>query len=49
MRCLRQIGEGQQIGHIYLSDENAQILDDELQQNFRVSIDEIRDIGVDKN
>ena len=48
MRCLRQIGEGQQIGHIYLSDENAQILDDELQQNFRVSIDEIRDIGVDK-
>lgn len=41
MRCLRQIGEGQQTGHIYLSDENTQILSDELQQNFRVSVDDI--------
>lgn len=48
MRCLRQIGEGQQTGHIYLSDENTKILDDELQQNFRVSLDEIRDTGVEK-
>ena len=48
MRCLRQIGEGQQTGHIYLSEENAQILDDELQQNFRVSVEEIHNIGVEK-
>ena len=48
MRCLRQIGEGQQTGHIYLSEENAQILDNELQQNFRVSIEEIRNVGVEK-
>ena len=48
MRCLRQIGEGQQTGHIYLSKENAQILDDELQQNFRVTVDEIRNVGVNK-
>lgn len=48
MRCLRQIGEGQQTGHIYLSEENTQILDNELQQNFRVSIEEIHNIGVEK-
>ena len=48
MRCLRQIGEGQQTGHIYLSEENMGILDDELRQNFRVSIDEIRTAGVEK-
>ena len=48
MRCLRQIGEGQQTGHIYLSAENAQILDDELQQNFRVSVEEIHNVGIEK-
>ena len=48
MRCLRQIGEGQQTGHLYLSKENTDILDDELQQNFRVSLDEIRNVGVEK-
>ena len=48
MRCLRQVGEGQQTGHVYLSDENTQILDDELQQNFRLTIDEIRNVGAEK-
>lgn len=48
MRCLRQIGEGQQIGNIYLSAENAQILQDELQQNFRLSVNEIQNVGRDK-
>ena len=48
MRCLRQIGEGQQTGHVYLSEENKQILDDELQQNFRLTIDEIEDVGKEK-
>ena len=48
MRCLRQIGEGQQTGNVYLSEENTQILDDELQQNFRLTIDEIEDIGKEK-
>ena len=42
MRCLRQIGDGQQSGHIYLSEENTQILDKELRQNFRVSLEKIR-------
>ena len=49
MRCLRQIGEGQQTGHIYLSKENMEILDDELQQNFRVSLEEIKNVGVKKD
>ena len=49
MRCLRQIGEGQQTGHIYLSKENMEILDDELQQNFRVSLEEINNVGVKKD
>ena len=48
MRCLRQIGEGQQTGHIYLSEDNVEILDNELQQNFRVSLDEIRKVGGEK-
>ena len=47
MRCLRQIGAIQNTGHIYLSDENVQILDDELQQNFRVTIGQIEQGGSD--
>ena len=41
MRCLRSVDPRQQTGHIYLSEENQAILDDELQQNFRVTTDEI--------
>lgn len=45
MRCLRSIGKGHQSGHIYLSEENMQILDDELQQNFRLNVDDIQNVG----
>ena len=48
MRCLRQIGDGQQTGQVYLSEENAEILSEELQQNFRVSIEEIQNTGTEK-
>lgn len=41
MRCLRAIGDIQETGHIYFSAENMEILKDELQQNFRVTTDEI--------
>ena len=41
MRCLRAIGDIQETGYIYLSAENMEILKDELQQNFRVTTDEI--------
>ena len=48
MRCLRSIGDRQQTGDVYLSDENIQILEDELQQNFRVSVDDITSTGAEK-
>lgn len=41
MRCLRAISDMQQTGHVYLSDENTQILEEELQQNFRVDIESL--------
>ena len=44
MRCLRQIGQGQQTGHVYLSEENLQILDDELRHNFRLSVEKLRSV-----
>jgi hypothetical protein len=37
MRCLRSIGDIQETGHIYLSKANGDILETELQQNFRVT------------
>ena len=48
MRCLRSIGEGQQIGNVYLSEGNKQILENELAQNFRITIKEMESAGVNK-
>ncbi|MBV5323607.1 type III restriction endonuclease, partial [bacterium] len=48
MRCLRSIGVGQQTGQVYLSNENIKILEDELQQNFRVNLDDFRNLGTNK-
>jgi len=48
MRCLRSIGEGQQTGLVYLSQDNLQILNDELQQNFHVTVEEIQQANSDK-
>ena len=42
MRCLRSIGPNQETGHIYLSEENLGILDDELQRNFNVTLADIK-------
>ncbi|MFN5390735.1 MAG: type III restriction endonuclease, partial [Pseudanabaena sp.] len=49
MRCLRAIGDAQQTGYVYLSEDNKAILDAELQQNFRISIKDIEDAGKDKD
>lgn len=49
MRCLRSIGEVQNTGEVYLSAENVQILEDELQQNFRVSLDDVTGAGTNKD
>jgi type III restriction enzyme len=45
MRCLRQIGEVQETGLVFLSDENVRILDAELQSNFRLTVDELNSAG----
>ena len=45
MRCLRQIGEVQETGLVFLSDENVSILDEELQSNFRLSVDDLNNTG----
>ncbi|KRB08069.1 TnsA endonuclease N-terminal domain-containing protein [Lysobacter sp. Root690] len=42
MRCLRSIGQTQYTGHVFLSNDNLKILNDELQQNFRISTDELQ-------
>jgi hypothetical protein len=48
MRCLRTIGESQEIGNVYLSEDNKQILENELQQNFRVTITDMEKAGTEK-
>lgn len=45
MRCLRSIGPTQQDGRVYLSAENREILEDELQQNFHISVEELVSVG----
>ncbi|MEM7392846.1 MAG: type III restriction endonuclease, partial [Verrucomicrobiota bacterium] len=48
MRCLRSITEVQQTGSVYLSDENRQILNDELEENFRCTVDDVKASGMDR-
>ena len=48
MRCLRAIGESQHIGQVFLSESNLNTLNDELQQNFRISVNELQNTGSDK-
>jgi hypothetical protein len=45
MRCLRAIGNTQHTGHVFLTNENMVLLDKELQANFRISAEEMGDIG----
>ena len=42
MRCLRSITDIQQTANVYLSEENMNILEKELQENFNISIDSIQ-------
>lgn len=41
MRCLRQITNVQQKAKVFLSKENMDILDNELNQNFRMTLDDL--------
>jgi len=45
MRCLRSVGAVQETGTVYLSDENREILSEELESNFRLNIDEFTGAG----
>lgn len=45
MRCLRAIGDQQETGHVYLTDGNAEILNEELQQNFHLTTEEVEAAG----
>ena len=48
MRCLRAIGDAQHVGQVFLSDGNKAILNEELEQNFHISIDDLQKSGEDK-
>ena len=48
MRCLRGIGQAQHTGHVFLSEGNLSILNDELQQNFRITAEEFQKVAKDK-
>jgi type III restriction enzyme len=48
MRCLRSISDIQQTGLIYLAHENISILENELEANYRVSLEDITSAGDDK-
>lgn len=45
MRCLRQISEIQQRGMVFLSEDNVAILNKELEENFRMTIDDLTNAG----
>lgn len=45
MRCLRAIGDMQETGMVFLSEENINILNDELQENFKLSVDDLNNAG----
>jgi len=48
MRCLRSIGSSQETGLVYLTKENMELLDKELQANFRISTDEMQSVSNNK-
>lgn len=48
MRCLRQITQTQQEGNVYLSEENYDILNNELAKNFKISIKDVNAAKSDK-
>lgn len=48
MRCLRSIGEVQYTGQVYLTNDNLRLLNEELQQNFRISAEELEGTASDR-
>ena len=48
MRCLRAIGDDQYTGQVFLAAENLKILENELESNFRLTVDELGSAGDDR-
>jgi hypothetical protein len=49
MRCLRQIGDHQHTAYLYFSQENMDILNKELQENFNITLEDMRSAGEEAN
>ncbi|MBE6270366.1 MAG: type III restriction endonuclease [Prevotella ruminicola] len=49
MRCLRQIGDYQHTAYLFFSQENMDILNQELQANFNITLDDMSGAGDKKN
>lgn len=45
MRCLRQIGTGQQRATVFLSEANFETLDSELNKNFNMTVSDLKSSG----
>ena len=49
MRCMRQIGDYQYTALLFFSQENMEILNNELKDNFNITLDEMSGAGENKN
>ena len=49
MRCMRQIGDYQHTALLFFSQENMEILNDELKDNFNITLEEMSGAGENKN
>ena len=49
MRCLRQIGDYQHTAYLFFSQENMDILNQELKDNFNITLDDMAGAGNKKN
>lgn len=49
MRCLRQIGDYQHTAYLFFSQENMDILNNELKENFNITLEDMAGAGEKKN
>lgn len=49
MRCLRQIGDYQHTAYLFFSQENMKILNNELKENFNITLEDMAGAGEKKN
>lgn len=49
MRCMRQIGDYQHTAYLFFSQENMDILNNELKENFNITLEDMTSAGDKKN